>query len=72
MTIENLIITDSGDDLTAQNAGIYIQHGADRVTVRDCDIAYSLFGLGLAFYATPSTDAAGRSIHSANRSATQS
>ncbi|HEY9397863.1 MAG TPA: nitrous oxide reductase family maturation protein NosD, partial [Burkholderiales bacterium] len=39
------IIADSGDDLTAQNAGIYIQPGADRVTVRNCDIAYSLFGL---------------------------
>jgi nitrous oxidase accessory protein len=45
VTIEDLIVTDSGDDLTAQNAGIYIQPGADRVTVRDCDIAYSLFGL---------------------------
>ena len=45
VTIENLIIADSGDDLTAQNDGIYIQPGADRVTVRNCDIAYSLFGL---------------------------
>jgi len=43
--IEGLIVTDSGDDLGAQNAGIYIQPGADRVTVRNCDIAYSLFGL---------------------------
>ncbi len=45
VTIEGLIVTDSGDDLTAQNAGIYIQPGADRAVVRDCDIAYSLFGL---------------------------
>jgi nitrous oxidase accessory protein len=45
VTIENFIITDSGDDLTAQNAGIYVQPGADRVAVRRCDIAYSLFGL---------------------------
>lgn len=45
VTIENLIIADSGDDLTAQNAGVYIQPGADRVTVKNCDIAYSLFGL---------------------------
>jgi nitrous oxidase accessory protein len=45
VTIEGLIVADSGGDLTAQNAGIYIQPGADRVTVRDCDIAYSLFGL---------------------------
>lgn len=45
VTIEGLIVTDSGDDLTAQNAGIYIQPGADRVVVKDCDIIYSLFGL---------------------------
>lgn len=45
VTIEGLIVTDSGDDLGAQNAGIYIQPGADRAVVRDCDIAYSLFGL---------------------------
>ncbi len=45
VTIEGLIVTDSGDDLTAQNAGIYIQPGADRATVKHCDIAYSLFGL---------------------------
>nr|WP_210399049.1 nitrous oxide reductase family maturation protein NosD [Steroidobacter denitrificans] len=45
VTIENFIITDSGDDLTQQNAGIYIQSGADRVTVQHCDIAYSLFGV---------------------------
>lgn len=45
VTLENLIITDSGADLTAQNAGIYIQPGADRASVRGCDIAYSLFGI---------------------------
>lgn len=45
VTVEGLIITDSGDDLGAQNAGVYIQPGADRVAVRRCDIAYSLFGL---------------------------
>ncbi|MFC4311884.1 nitrous oxide reductase family maturation protein NosD [Steroidobacter flavus] len=45
VTIENFIVTDSGGDLTAQNAGIYIQPGADRPTVQRCDIAYSLFGL---------------------------
>jgi nitrous oxidase accessory protein len=45
VSIEGLIVTDSGDDLTAQNAGIYIQPGADRATVKNCDIAYSLFGL---------------------------
>lgn len=45
VTVEGLIITDSGDDLEAQNAGVYIQPGADRTVVRHCDVAYSLFGL---------------------------
>ena len=45
VTIEGIIVTDSGDNLTAQNAGIYIQPGSDRVIVQHCDIAYSLFGL---------------------------
>ena len=45
VTIEGIIVTDSGDDLTAQNAGIYIHPGADRAAVLHCDIAYSLFGL---------------------------
>jgi len=43
--IEGLIVTDSGGDLTDQNAGIYIQPGAHRAIVRGCDVAYSLFGL---------------------------
>lgn len=43
--IEGLIVADSGKDLGAQNAGIYIQPGADRAVVRNCDISYSLFGL---------------------------
>ena len=45
VTVQGLIVTDSGDDLGAQNAGIYIQPGADRVVVKDCDITYNLFGL---------------------------
>jgi nitrous oxidase accessory protein len=45
VTVEGLIVRDSGDDLGAQNAGIYVQPGADRVTVKNCDIVYSLFGL---------------------------
>jgi nitrous oxidase accessory protein len=45
VTVEGLIVTDSGGDLGAQNAGIYIQPGADRVVVKDCDITYNLFGL---------------------------
>ncbi|HEY8904964.1 MAG TPA: NosD domain-containing protein, partial [Rhodoferax sp.] len=45
VSVEGLIVTESGDNLTEQNAGIYIQPGADRVTIKHCDIAYSLFGL---------------------------
>ncbi|MGE5493280.1 MAG: nitrous oxide reductase family maturation protein NosD [Actinomycetota bacterium] len=45
VTIDGFIVTGSGDDLGAQNAGIYIQPGADRAAVKNCDIAYSLFGL---------------------------
>ncbi|TJY56254.1 nitrous oxide reductase family maturation protein NosD [Sinimarinibacterium sp. CAU 1509] len=45
VTIENLIVIDSGADLSAQNAGIFIQKGADRATVRRCDLVYNLFGL---------------------------
>lgn len=45
VTLEGLIIVDSGDSLLRQNAGIYIQPGADRAKVADCVIAYSLFGI---------------------------
>ena len=45
VTIEGLIVRDSGDDLGAQNAGIYIQPGAHRAVVRHCDLTYNLFGL---------------------------
>src|SRR5690606_26645171 len=38
---------ESGDDVTGQYAGIYTQPAAHRATVRDCDIAYSLSGLGM-------------------------
>jgi nitrous oxidase accessory protein len=45
VTIEGLIVTDSGADLGAQNAGIAIRAGADRAVVRRCDLSYNLFGL---------------------------
>lgn len=45
VVIEGLIVTDSGDSLRDQNAGIYIRPGAHRAVVRDCDLAYNLFGL---------------------------
>ena len=45
VSLENLIVTNSGDDLEKQNAGIYIQPGAHRAKVVNCVIAYTLFGL---------------------------
>jgi nitrous oxidase accessory protein len=45
VSIEGCIISNSGADLTAQNAGIYIEPGSDRVIVRDNIINYTLFGL---------------------------
>ena len=45
VSIEGLIVRDSGGDLTAQNAGIYVEPGADRVAVRDNTLAYNLFGV---------------------------
>ena len=45
VTLEGLQVRNSGADLNAQNAGVYIQPGADRATVRDCVLSYNLFGL---------------------------
>ena len=45
VVIEGLIVRDSGDSLLDQNAGIYIRPGAHRAMVRNCDLAYNLFGL---------------------------
>lgn len=45
VVIEELIVTDSGDSLLKQNAGIYIQPGAHRAIVRNCFLSYNLFGL---------------------------
>jgi len=45
VTIEGFIIWNSGDHLGEQNAGVYIQPGADHALVRNCDLAYNLFGL---------------------------
>lgn len=47
VTIKGLIVRDSGEDLTAQNAGIYIQPGSDRATIQDCDLIHNLFGVWL-------------------------
>lgn len=45
VVIEGINVRDSGDSLLNQNAGIYIQPGAHRAVVRDCDLSYNLFGL---------------------------
>ncbi len=45
VTIEGLIVADSGDSLRDQNAGIYVTPGSHRTTVRNCDLSYNLFGL---------------------------
>ncbi len=45
VTVEGFIVRDSGSDLTAQNAGIYVVPGAHRVVIKDNDLAYDLFGL---------------------------
>ncbi len=45
VTIEGFIISNSGADLTAQNAGIYLEPGSDRAVIRNNVINYTLFGL---------------------------
>ncbi|QPF73997.1 nitrous oxide reductase family maturation protein NosD [Roseateles sp. DAIF2] len=45
VTVEGLIVRDSGDSLKEQNAGIYIQPGAHRAVVLRCELSYNLFGL---------------------------
>ncbi|MGE5452171.1 MAG: nitrous oxide reductase family maturation protein NosD [Acidobacteriota bacterium] len=45
VVIEGLIVRDSGDSLSDQNAGVYIQPGAHRTIVQHCDLTYNLFGL---------------------------
>ncbi len=47
VVIEGFIIRDSGADLTAQNAGIYVEPGAHRAVIRNNDFAYNLFGMWL-------------------------
>ena len=47
VTIEGLVIRDSGIDVGAQNAGVFVVPGADRFTLRACVLPYTLFGLSL-------------------------
>jgi nitrous oxidase accessory protein len=43
--IEGFILRDSGDDLQAQNAGVYVEPHSDGTVVARCDLVYNLFGL---------------------------
>ncbi|MBI1891379.1 MAG: nitrous oxide reductase family maturation protein NosD [Burkholderiales bacterium] len=45
--IQGFVVRDSGTDLGAQNAGIYIEPGSDRAQVEDCELVYNLFGIWL-------------------------
>lgn len=45
VTIADLAVVNSGSDLTAQNAGIYVQPGSDRAEIDRCELVYNLFGL---------------------------
>lgn len=45
VSIEGFIVADSGGDLNQQNAGIYLQPGAHRARIENCELTYNLFGL---------------------------
>ena len=47
VVVDGFIIRDSGGDLTAQNAGVYVEPGAHRAIIRNNDFAYTLFGMWL-------------------------
>lgn len=47
VTIQGLIVRDSGTDIDAQNSGIYITPGSDRALVQDCELVANLFGIWL-------------------------
>ena len=47
VVVKGLIIRDSGSDLGAQNAGIYVMPGSHRPVIQDNDLAYVLFGIWL-------------------------
>jgi len=47
VAIEGLILRDSGDDLGAENAGIFVEPGSAHVAIRRNVFAYTLFGIWL-------------------------
>ncbi|MBB3121497.1 nitrous oxide reductase family maturation protein NosD [Pseudoduganella violacea] len=47
VTLQGLIVRDSGIDQGKQNSGVYVVPKAHRFTIADCDIIYTLFGIWL-------------------------
>lgn len=47
VSIRGLIVRDSGTDLGAQNAGIYVMPGSDGIRISNCDLVTNLFGIWL-------------------------
>lgn len=47
VTIRGMILRDSGTNLGAENSGVHVMPGSDRVVIRDCDLTYDLFGVWL-------------------------
>ena len=45
VTIEGLIIRNSGGETRYQHAGVYLYPGSHHAVVRHCDFSYTLFGL---------------------------
>ena len=45
VTIEGLIVSNSGGETRQQHAGVYLYPGSHHAVVRRCDFSYTLFGL---------------------------
>ena len=45
VTVEGLIVANSGGDTLYQHAGVYIYPGSHKAVVRNCDFSYTLFGM---------------------------
>ncbi len=47
VAIRGFVIRDSGVDLGAENAGVHVEPGSDRLILQDCTLAQVLFGVWL-------------------------
>ncbi|WP_374584440.1 nitrous oxide reductase family maturation protein NosD [Pseudoduganella sp.] len=47
VALHGLVVRDSGTDLGAQNAGIYVMPGSDGIRISNCDLVTNLFGIWL-------------------------